>query len=82
MFRDSKVDPEHFEQMDYAQKRLLVLKSSKALRSDHNSDSDSDDEFEPAILALQHSSEWGSVRWARAEGGTGGVVLMSCMADR
>ncbi|CAM9135904.1 unnamed protein product [Laminaria digitata] len=62
MFRDSKVDPEHFEDMDYDQKRLLVLKSSKALRSDHLDDTDSDDDdYEPAILALQNSSEWGSV---------------------
>lgn len=61
IFKDSNVDPEDFDGMDYAQKRLLVLKSSKAIINEGDDDSDFDD-HEPAILALQNSSQWGSMR--------------------
>ena len=57
------MDPANFDDMDYAQKRLLVLKSSKAIMRQGSSGSyDDDDNAEPAILALQNSSQWGSVR--------------------
>eukprot|EP00904_Undaria_pinnatifida_P008153 jgi/Undpi1/4468/HiC_scaffold_17.g07822.m1 len=63
MFRDSEVDPENYNDLDYAQKRLLVLKSSKALRRETgNAENDSDsDEYEPAVHALQHSLQWGNM---------------------
>lgn len=49
--------------MDYAQKRLLVLKSSKAImrQGSEGSSYEDEDNHQPAILALQNSSQWGSV---------------------
>eukprot|EP00752_Nemacystus_decipiens_P014993 g13350.t1 len=62
LFKESNVDPANFDDMDYAQKRLLVLKSSKAIMRQGSSGSyEDDDNPEPAILALQNSSQWGSV---------------------
>lgn len=65
MFKDSNVDLDNFDDMDYAQKRLMILKSSKALfgksSDDGADDSDADDEI-PGILSLQHSEQWASVR--------------------
>lgn len=65
LFRDSDVDPDNFDEMDYAQKRLLLLKSSKALITSSSAggldDSETDAE-EPGILVLQNSSKWGSYR--------------------
>lgn len=63
LFRDSNVDPKDFDDMDYAQKRLLVLKSSKAIMKQGSAGSYEDDDHEPAILALQHSEQWGSTGW-------------------
>ena len=66
MFRDSDVDPENFNDLDYAQKRLLLLKSSKALQKftgngDGDQESDEASEIEPAVHAIQNSSQWGSM---------------------
>lgn len=63
LFRDSNVDPENFDEMDYAQKRLVLLKSSRALlEADSDAEGTQEDEEEPAVLALQHSAQWGSFR--------------------
>ena len=64
MFQDSNVDPAAFDAMDYAQKRLLLLKSSKvAFAPSTNGGEESDEEDdEPAILTMQNSAQWPSVR--------------------
>lgn len=65
MFKDSNVDLDNFDDMDYAQKRLMILKSSKALfakGSDDGVDDSDADEDVPGILSLQLSEQWASVR--------------------
>lgn len=76
LFRDSNVDPKDFDDMDYAQKRLLVLKSSKAIMKQGSAGSYEDDDQEPAILALQHSAQWGSTRSVGWE-----IPLLPCLGD-
>lgn len=68
LFRDSDVDVDNFDEMDYAQKRLLLLKSSKALITSSSAgglDENEVDAEEPGILVLQNSSKWGSYRCGR-----------------
>lgn len=61
LFKDSNIDPDDFNDMNYAQKRLLVLKSSKALVTSSSVDDDDSEAGEAGIFALQNSSQWGSV---------------------
>lgn len=51
LFQDDNIDPKDLSEMAYSQKRMLVLKSSKALVQLEDDDSDEDNP-EPAVLAL------------------------------
>lgn len=57
MFKDSNVDLDTSDYMDYAQKRLMILKSSKALFAKSLNDSHDDGEG-----GSDADEEWPSVR--------------------
>lgn len=67
LFKDSNVDPAELNDADYAQKRLLLLKTSRALMSSESFEGE--DDSEPAILTIQNSIAEGSSQWEGSSAG-------------